>query len=186
MIISGKKVYLRTVREADLDYLYEKECDIALRGQYFPVFISSIVSFKEGFQKNGFWDDNGGDMLVCDVNTHAIVGMLFAFKGTPYWSNLEVGYRLLDLDLRGKGIMPEAVTLFNYVLFSSKKINRLELKIFPENTASKRVAEKCGYQFEGIARGVYFHGGAYRDMEIYSLVRSEAPATLDALIDSLP
>jgi len=34
MIVSGNKVYLRTVREKDLDWLYEKSNDIELRGLY--------------------------------------------------------------------------------------------------------------------------------------------------------
>jgi RimJ/RimL family protein N-acetyltransferase len=45
--------------------------------------------------------------------------------------------------------------------------------------ASKRVAEECGYKFEGVARGAVFHRGAYRDMEVYSILRQEAPATLE-------
>jgi ribosomal-protein-alanine N-acetyltransferase len=42
------------------------------------------------------------------------------------------------------------------------------------NTGSKRVAEKCGYRFEGVARGAVFHRGVYQDMEVYSILREEA------------
>jgi RimJ/RimL family protein N-acetyltransferase len=122
-------------------------------------------------------------MLICNLTDHQILGVMYCLKATPYWDNLEVAYRLYDLQLSGQGIMTEALKLFSYVLFVSKSINRLELKIFPENTASKRVAVKCGYHFEGIARGAIFHRGAYRDMEIYSLLRSEAPHSLEDVLD---
>ncbi|MDP6736526.1 MAG: GNAT family protein, partial [Nitrospinaceae bacterium] len=67
--------------------------------------------------------------------------------------------------------MTEALTLFTYVLFVSKKINRLELKVIPGNAPSKRVAEKCGYQLEGVNRGAMFLRGDYRDLEVYSILR---------------
>jgi RimJ/RimL family protein N-acetyltransferase len=65
------------------------------------------------------------------------------------------------------------------VLFTIKKINRLELKIMPANTPSKRVAEKCGYKFEGVARGAMFHRGIYQDLEVYSILRQEVPTVLE-------
>jgi RimJ/RimL family protein N-acetyltransferase len=46
----------------------------------------------------------------------------------------------------GRGITTQALILLIYVLFTIHKINRLELKIVPENQASKRVAQKAGYQ----------------------------------------
>ena len=121
-------------------------------------------------------------MLICNLTDHQILGVMYCLKATPYWDNLEVGYRLYDLQLSGQGIMTEALKLFTYVLFISKTVNRLELKIFPENIASKRVAEKCGYKLEGLARGAVFHRGAHRDIEIYSLLRSEAPRSIEEVL----
>jgi RimJ/RimL family protein N-acetyltransferase len=43
----------------------------------------------------------------------------------------------------------------------------------PLNLASKRVAEKCGFKFEGIARGSFFHKGKNHDSEVYSILRDE-------------
>lgn len=185
MVISGKKVYLRTVREKDLDWLYEKECDIELRGLYFLISVSSETTFKENFRKTGLWSTDFSEMLICDLNNQSVVGALYCGMGTPYFDNLEVGYRLFDPQLSGHGIISEALTLFSYVLFISKKINRLELKIFPENAASKRVAEKCGYKFEGVARGAVFHRGLYRDVEIYSLLRHEGPHNLEEALNRI-
>lgn len=185
MIVSGKRVYLRTIREADLDWIYEKDCDMEMRGDYYPVYFDSQPGFKDEFHKTGFWEADSGDLLICDLKTDAILGVIFCFKTTPYWDNLEVGYRLYDLNSSGRGIMTEALMLFSYVLFASKKINRLELKIFPEHAASKRVAVKCGYTLEGTARGAFFFRGVHRDMEVYSLLRSEAPASREEALNRL-
>jgi ribosomal-protein-alanine N-acetyltransferase len=52
-------------------------------------------------------------------------------------------------------------------------IERLQMQIHPENLASKRVAEKCGFKLEGTARGALFHRGKNCDAEVYSLLRTE-------------
>ena len=64
MLIKGTNLYLRTVRENDLDTLYEYNCDIEARGQYFPIFIPSETAFKRDFEEDGFWSDKHGDLLM--------------------------------------------------------------------------------------------------------------------------
>jgi RimJ/RimL family protein N-acetyltransferase len=58
-------------------------------------------------------------------------------------------------------------------LFNAKKQNRIQLVIDPENEASRRIAEKCGFQLEGTARGAFFNGGRSQDVLIYSLLRDD-------------
>jgi RimJ/RimL family protein N-acetyltransferase len=45
------------------------------------------------------------------------------------------------------------------------------------NAASRRVAEKCGFKLEGIARGAMFHRGQNYDLEMYSILRAEVAVT---------
>jgi RimJ/RimL family protein N-acetyltransferase len=172
-MIRGEHVYLRTVRESDLDFYYERICNVEGTGQYeyYPIIVPSEAAFKRNFHEYGFWDDDYGELLICDSDDH-IVGVILFFKAAPYFD-------IFDIENRNRGIMTEALTLFTYLLFTIRKVNRLELKIMPANAPSKRVAEKCGYKFEGVARGAVFHRGAYRDMEVYSILRQEAPATLE-------
>jgi ribosomal-protein-alanine N-acetyltransferase len=42
----------------------------------------------------------------------------------------------------------------------------------PGNAPSRRIAEKCGFQLEGTARGALFNGGR-SDVLIYSLLRDD-------------
>ncbi len=177
-MIRGKNVYLRTVREADLDFYYEQECDVEGRGQYFYISVPSEPECKRDFHETGFWGESYGELLICSLDDH-ILGMIFFFKATPYFDGFEVAARLFDVTHSNRGIMTEALSLFTYLLFTLKKVNRLELKIMPANAPSKRVAEKCGYKFEGVARSAMFHRGAHRDVEIHSILRQEAPATLE-------
>lgn len=184
MIVMGRNILLRTVRENDLDTLYRYHTDIENRGPYFPLFIPSESGFRREFTETGFWQPDHGDALICDFEDR-ILGIILFFKATPYFDGYEIGYRLFETGHHNKGVMTEALALMTYVLFAAKKINRLELKIMPDNIPSRRVAEKNGYTLEGIARGCMFHRGAYRDMAIYALLRAEAPVTLEDALNRI-
>lgn len=45
---------------------------------------------------------------------------------------------------------------------------RLELAIDVENAPSKRVAERCGYEREGVLRSVHVKQGIRADVELWS------------------
>lgn len=175
-MIRGEHIYLRTVRESDLDFYYERICDVEGLGLYYPVFVSSESDFKRDFHETGFWGENHGELLICDLDNH-VLGVILCFKAVPYFDGFEIAARLFDITQSNRGIMTEALSLFTYLLFAIKKINRLELRIMPANAPAKRIAEKCGCKFEGVARSAVFHRGAYQDMEVHSILRQEAPAT---------
>lgn len=170
-MIRGEKILLRTVREADLDQYYDLSSDISNRGAYFSLEIQSQVDFKNRFREHGFMEDTKGTFLICAADQ--IVGAISFFPAS-YYNGLEFGYILFDEASRGKGYMTEAVSLLVKHLFATKKINRLQIAAVPDNIASKRVAEKCGFQFEGIIREAAFMHGKNHDIALYSLLRSEA------------
>ncbi|MEZ4519466.1 MAG: GNAT family N-acetyltransferase [Chloroflexota bacterium] len=123
MVIKGNNVYLRTIRETDLDWLYDHMTDVELRGQYFPISIPSETEFKGNFHKHGYWSDDYGMLLIADAKDNRVLGTIMRFKATPYWDNYEVGYRLLDLNLGGRGIMTEALMLFTYVPLPARPLS---------------------------------------------------------------
>jgi len=67
----------------------------------------------------------------------------------------------------------EAVQLLTDYLYATKKINRIHLVIVPENAASRRIAEKCGFTLEGTLRGAFFNDGRNQDVVLYSLLRED-------------
>ena len=79
MVIKGKKLYLRTVREKDLDALYEFTCDIEARGQYYPIYFSSETAYKQRFGEDGFWGKDHGTLLICNLPDDDILGELYYF-----------------------------------------------------------------------------------------------------------
>jgi [ribosomal protein S5]-alanine N-acetyltransferase len=143
-MLRSENMVLRMIREADLDHLYLLETDIDSREQYSSPSLQSEVMLRKQFFENGLWGDDAGHLLICSPDNR-ILGKLSFYKERAYYNAVEVGYILYDRAGRGKGVMTEALTLFVEYLFFSKSINRIELVAAVENTASRRVAEKCGF-----------------------------------------
>ncbi len=171
-MIKGQNIDLRLIKESDIDPLYNLHSDIANRGDFYQLNVKSETIFKQQFQENGFWGDDYGRLLIVN-KTNEILGSILYFKSVFYFDALEIGYIIFDLEKRGKGVMTEALKLFVEYLFNIKNINRLEVRILPENKASEKVALKCGFIFEGAARQAIFHQGTHFDLNQYSLLRSE-------------
>ena len=82
------------------------------------------------------------------------------------------------------GYMTEALQLFIAFLFASRPLPRLQLNVLKGNQASRIVAERCGFHYEGTLRQAVFHMGTHLDLEMFSMLRSEAPS-LEALLKEL-
>ena len=73
-----------------------------------------------------------------------------------------IGY-WIDRNYANKGYTSAAVGLLTEFAFTTLKLHRIEINLRPENGASRRVAEKAGYVFEG-NRPRYLHiDGEWRD-----------------------
>jgi len=61
-----------------------------------------------------------------------------------------IGY-WIDEAVGRPGPHPEAVVTMLQYAFESLRLHRIEINIIPRNAASRRVVEKLGLRFEGIA-----------------------------------
>jgi len=101
------------------------------------------------------------------------LGHIEFFKTVSYLDELELSYQIYEQAARGRGYVTEAVDLLVRYLFSRLKVNRIRLVIHPDNRASCRVAEKCGFTHEGTARGAWYHCGKNHDVDVYAILRDE-------------
>jgi [ribosomal protein S5]-alanine N-acetyltransferase len=172
-MLRGRRIRLRQIREVDLDRLYDAHADIANRGAYYPRGVMSEPAFRKEFADGGFWEREKGTLLIVDGDDE-VAGHIEFFKPVSYWDAYELSYQLYDQRFAGRGFTSEAVQLLVDYLFANKKTHRIHLVIVPENAASRRIAEKCGFVLEGTARGAFFNGGRNQDVLIYSLLRTDA------------
>jgi len=97
----------------------------------------------------------------------AFVGVAVAPAIDRDSSTVELGYVVMPA-ARGRGIAGRALALLTDWAFESLHARRVELYISVDNEASKRVAERNGYQFEGTLRSLYFKQDVRADTEIWS------------------
>lgn len=171
-MLTGNNVILRTVRDTDVDQLYAYHLDIDNRGDYFPRGVLSQPAFRSHFQESGYWGKEDG-MLVMASRSGDIIGHIEFFKTVNYLDEYELSYQVYAAEERGKGVTTEAVRLFTRYLFQTKRMNRIRLVIHPDNAASRRVAEKCGFRHEGTARGAWYNNGRHHDVVIYAILHDE-------------
>jgi RimJ/RimL family protein N-acetyltransferase len=171
-MLKGKSITLRPVRETDLDPLYAFHIDIDNRGDFFPRGVLSQPAFQKQFQETGFWTKEEGTLVIVSPD-EALLGHIEFFKTVNYLDEYELSYQVYAPEQRGRGVATEAVQLLVRYLFESKRVNRIRLVIHPDNLASRRLAEKCGFRHEGTARGAWYHKGRHRDVEIYALLHDD-------------
>lgn len=163
---------LAPLREADLPAFYEAHVDIRTRGAYFPLGVVSESTWRTRFGQHGLWERDEGTLLIRALDGR-IVGHIEFFPPVGYWDAYELSYQLYDEAFAGHGYTTEAVQLLVDYLFATKKKHRIQLVIVPANTASRRIAEKCGFAYEGLVRGAFFNDGRNHDVALFGLLRDD-------------
>jgi ribosomal-protein-serine acetyltransferase len=95
---------------------------------------------------------------------------------------VSIGY-FVGADYQGRGIATKAVRAIAAYCFHTLNVNRIELRCATSNLPSMHVAERSGFALEGTLRQAELLGGAYADLYVYGLLRSEFVAT--SAIDDL-
>lgn len=171
-MLKGSIISLRPVRGGDMDALYEHHLNIDNRGEFFPRGVQGEATFRRQFEENGFWAPEEG-MLVIVSPGDRVLGHIEFYKTVNYLDEFELSYQLYASEERGKGATTEAVGLLVRYLFETRQVNRIRLIIHPENAASRRVAEKCGFRHEGTARGAWYNRGRHHDVEVYAILHAD-------------
>lgn len=87
----------------------------------------------------------------------------------------EIGYWLRE-DFGGRGIMMSCCRALVRHGFESLGLNRISLAAAVENRRSRRVAERLGFQLEGIRREGEWLYDHFVDLAVYSLLRNDPAA----------
>lgn len=75
----------------------------------------------------------------------------------------------LGAEMTGQGYMTEAVDALCKWAKADLQLARIEASTLPENDASRRVLERCGFQKEGFAKAYLEIAGKRRDHVLYGL-----------------
>ena len=71
------------------------------------------------------------------------------------------------------GYMREAVQALVHHAFTVMDLSRIEAGCLPENTPSRRLLERCGYKYEGVAQSYLQIDGRWRNHVLYANLRAD-------------
>ena len=74
---------------------------------------------------------------------------------------------------QGKGYATEATKAIIRYGFDEIGFNKVQICVRPSNIKSKRVIEKCGFEYEGTLRDYFFIDGEYEGRMYYSILKDE-------------
>jgi ribosomal-protein-serine acetyltransferase len=125
---------------------------------YWPTFYDARTSLTEMIQDFDLMRQ--WSFLILLKDTHEFLGVC-QFHPTPetlaqghlHWpETFEIGY-WLSTEAQGHGYMTEAVyALTRYIFRQCRDAQRVEILVDERNTASRNVAQRCGFTLEGVLR----------------------------------
>ena len=109
--------------------------------------------------------------LAIDLSGRVVGGIGMGLNSHDYRATM--GYWVAAA-ARGQGICTRALRLLAHHALHELELQRVDLVTDPDNLASQRVAEKVGFQREGVLRAHLRHpDGRIRDSVMFSLLPGE-------------
>jgi len=164
-------VTLRPATAADADVLFRLASDLPTweeRGPTTPAPMSRAAFDAQVAQREA---DAGNVRFVVDVDGEA-VGSVSLFAIDPLARHAEAGIALLP-EARGRGIGTAAITRIVEFGFVRCNLRRIHLEAIASNVAAIRAYEKAGFVIEGRQRQQAWVRGAYEDIVLMGVLRSE-------------
>ncbi len=101
-----------------------------------------------------------------------LIGSCGFFKWDRAWHNCQIGYEL-SRDAWQQGYMQEALAAMLTWLFANVRLNRIEARVHPLNSASLKLLGKLGFVVEGTQREAGYWHDQYHSLVLLSLLAAE-------------
>ncbi|MDC8758673.1 GNAT family N-acetyltransferase [Janthinobacterium fluminis] len=174
-MLKGTRCNLRPFKEADLDPFIEALNDVGTLSEYSSIRFKSGPALKREFQETALLGEHNGRLLIEDKQGR-MVGDIGYFPSNALYDGFEIGYKIYKVEDRGQGYASDALKSMVRYLFMTRYFHRLQITFIAGHGASEKVAQKCGFTKEGVARGASTENGTPMDVVVYSLLRPEFEA----------
>ncbi|REE84406.1 ribosomal-protein-alanine N-acetyltransferase [Paenibacillus taihuensis] len=128
------------------------------------------------FTMQKYENNQPSDWGIIEKKTNKLIGACGWVYINENHGRAEIGY-VLSRKYWNQGYMSEVVNQILGFGFGELDLNRIEARCFAENTASERVMQKTGMQYEGLLREQMIVKGRKVDIKMYSILKRELPIT---------
>lgn len=115
-------------------------------------------------------DNSGFQTAVCSGGK--IVGVVGMHAVNWSHKQTSLGY-WLDQNAQGRGFMTRSCRAYLDHIFGDLGLHRVEIRCATGNARSRAVAERLGFQLEGVIRDVERVNGVFVDHQVYGLLAAE-------------
>ena len=126
------------------------------------------------------WVQGLASFAVIEQATGELLGSI-GFVGLPEDGVVEVGY-WISPGARGRGAATAATRVICDWAFDELHFHRVEWQAYVGNEGSRRVAQRCGFTFEGTLRERGFQRGEFRNVWVAGLLASDPRPDLPDLL----
>jgi RimJ/RimL family protein N-acetyltransferase len=166
-------VTLRPRADGDLEVLFRLAADLATWEERNPSSPAPLTraAFDARLARADEDESTGNVRFVVDLEGLA-VGSVSLFESDELARHAEVGIALVP-EARGRGIGTLAISQIVEFAFVRRNLRRLHLQAIESNVAAIRAYEKAGFVIEGRQRQHAWVRGAYEDIVLMGMLRSE-------------
>ncbi|MDE1880678.1 MAG: GNAT family N-acetyltransferase [Euryarchaeota archaeon] len=111
--------------------------------------------------------------LITEVANERPVGVVGFFNSYTALDTVDLWYAICIPEERGKGYGRESVNLLTDYVFAHRPVERVGATSDVENPSSWKMLDHLGFRREGTMRQALFHHGAWHDVAVYGLTRTE-------------
>ena len=162
--LRGKRIYLREVRETDVNdnyyaWLNDPEINRYLETRYIARSIENIKKYVHEKQA----DTNEPFLAICLIGDVRHIGNIKL--GPINWIHRKADVSLVigAKDLWGKGYASEAISIICDYAFRVLGLNKLKAGVYVMNVGSIKAFERCGFKREGLFKGDFYCDGKEMD-----------------------
>ncbi len=163
-LASGRTISIRTVQRDDLPRIAEFAFTVSITEP-----LNTLPLLHNAHAATALWQRDAGAVAIVERQSSRLVGTAQYYRPGPCVHGLELGYIIHAIEDRGQGYAAQALRLLSDLLFAgADPYRRQQLMIEVWNTASWKVAERCGFLREGVMRASGLGEGEPADSFVYS------------------
>lgn len=170
-ILETKRLILRRVLPSDVKEMFELRSNPETM-KYIPRPL--LTNHEEALAHIQMMEDKietneGINWAITLKGDDKMLGVIGHYRIKPEHYRAEVGYMILP-EYHGKGITTEAVQCVVDYGFNTMQLHSIEGVIDPENGASEKVLQKCGFVKEAHFKENEYFDGKFIDAVVYSIL----------------
>jgi len=169
------RIYLRAFEPEDSilinQWRNDEEISRSLGGNHYFV---SLAREKVWVQNKSIDDNQGVYLSICLKDNCKMIGYISLVNIDLRNSKAEIGGWIIgDKSLWNKGYAKESVSLLMQYAFSQYPINKCSSYCLEEHSISIKTHASLGFRQDGILRAEVYKNGEFKNLLVFSILRSE-------------